>query len=548
MSTFSELIDFTRSSTGTYLDSVVYGDELVTNGSFDTDSDWNKGAGWSISNGTASSDGSQTQGSSLTLNDYANYEAGKKYKITFTISAYSSGGVNPHLRGNAFGEVSGNGTYTLIGTAGSSVPTGINMYVTSTFVGSIDNVSVKEIIGGQGTAGTPLLRTADTNEPRLEYDASGQPLGLLIEEQRSNLLHQSEAFNNVYWGKVQLNTLSNGVTAPDGTTDTITLSASTTNGAYISRSNLGSAGQGYTVSVFAKAGTHDIIRITNQSSGSTGGWFDLTNGTTLTSNGANNVSRIEYVGNGWYRCSRYFDSWINTNNAVLFGVSLSDGSTQSAVGDTVSLWGAQLESGAFPTSYIPTSGSTVTRNSDVCRIEKEKYHLHQKKGTIYCEFDAITSTAETATEYQRIYELATTDSGSRVTAWIKNDDGSLTSQIYDNTVSQASQQLGGGYNGKVNTIKLASTYSVNHFQASNDGKVNNVDSAVTLDYPRHRLSIMQKVNNGSVLCGHMKRITYTPKVLTEAQLIELTKPSSSPTMSLTFDGQATSELVEGLHD
>ena len=40
MSTFNELIDFTRSTTGTYLDSVVYGDELVTNGTFATDSDW----------------------------------------------------------------------------------------------------------------------------------------------------------------------------------------------------------------------------------------------------------------------------------------------------------------------------------------------------------------------------------------------------------------------------------------------------------------------------------------------------------------------------
>ena len=35
MSTFNELIDFTRSTTGTYLDSVVYGPELVTNGTFD---------------------------------------------------------------------------------------------------------------------------------------------------------------------------------------------------------------------------------------------------------------------------------------------------------------------------------------------------------------------------------------------------------------------------------------------------------------------------------------------------------------------------------
>ena len=51
---------------------------------------------------------------------------------------------------------------------------------------SIDNISVKEVIGGQ-VSGTPLLRTAAINEPRLEYDASGNPLGLLIEEARANL-------------------------------------------------------------------------------------------------------------------------------------------------------------------------------------------------------------------------------------------------------------------------------------------------------------------------------------------------------------------------
>ena len=393
-----------------------------------------------------------------------------------------------------------------------------------------------------------FIKTANVNEPRLEYDASGQPLGLLIEEQRSNLLHQSEAFDNSYWGKSGIATSPSGPVPPDGSGNAVDLFAIGTSGAYVSRSSLGTAGQGYTISVFAKAGTHDIIRITNQSSPATGGWFDLTNGTTLTSNGANNVSLIEYVGNGWYRCSRYFDSWINTNNSVLLGVSDADGSTQSVVGHTVSLWGAQLEQGAFPTSYIPTSGSTVTRTGDVCRIEKEKYHLHQKKGTFYCEFDAITSTDEAVLDYQRIYELATTNSDSRVTAWIKNSDGSLSSQVYDNNVAQASHQLEVGYNGKLNTIKLASAYGVNHFQASNDGKVSGVDTSVTLDYPRHRLAIMQRTTSGSVLCGHMKRITYTPKVLTEAQLIELTKPSSSPTMSLTFDGQATSELVEGLHD
>ena len=51
----------------------------------------------------------------------------------------------------------------------------------------IDNISVKEVIGGQ-VSGTPLLRTAAVDEPRLEYDAQGNALGLLIEEARTNLL------------------------------------------------------------------------------------------------------------------------------------------------------------------------------------------------------------------------------------------------------------------------------------------------------------------------------------------------------------------------
>jgi hypothetical protein len=120
------------------------GENLVTNGTFDSDSQWGKGVGWTISGGTASSDGSQTSGSSLTLNNASKYETGKTYTVTFTISNYSAGGVNPHIRGDAFGEVSGNGTHTVTGVAGSSSPTGINMYASSTFVGSIDNVIVTE--------------------------------------------------------------------------------------------------------------------------------------------------------------------------------------------------------------------------------------------------------------------------------------------------------------------------------------------------------------------------------------------------------------------
>ena len=542
MSTFSELIDFTRSSTGTYLDSVVYGDELVTNGTFDTDSDWDKQNGWSITNGEAVyATGTGREILQISIPTVA----GKTYKVEFDITSRVAGAVGAY----SLESVQNSATYKstvgpyerFLTATGSVMALRIRTSTVSANL-SIDNVSLVEVTSTAG--GTPLLRTAGTNEPRLEYDASGQPLGLLIEEQRSNILSYSEAFDNAYWGKVGIATSPSGPVPPDGSGNAVDLLAIGTSGAYVARSNLGSAGQGYTASVFAKAGTHDIIRISNQSSGTSGGWFDLTNGTTLSSNGANNVSRIEYVGNGWYRCSRYFDSWINTNNSLLFGVSLLDGSTQSATGDTVSLWGAQLELGAFPTSYIPTSGSTVTRNSDVCSLPLERYHHNAQSYTMYAEFQ---SSPKVPSNFERV--------------WALSNDASPTNYV----------QL------QFNTVNKMQVYSVYNDAANMTGNIGNIEIADTTNKIALKVdgTSLSLACNGILRSGaltneienfeklhigianseafgwintHIKVIRSYAKGYTNAQLIELTKPSSSPTMSLTFDGQATSELVEGLHD
>ena len=542
MSTFSELIDFTRSSTGTYLDSVVYGDELVTNGTFDTDSDWDKQNGWSITNGEAVyATGTGREILQISIPTVA----GKTYKVEFDITSRVAGAVGAY----SLESVQNSATYKstvgpyerFLTATGSVMALRIRTSTVSANL-SIDNVSLVEVTSTAG--GTPLLRTAGTNEPRLEYDASGQPLGLLIEEQRSNILSYSEAFDNAYWGKVGIATSPSGPVPPDGSGNAVDLLAIGTSGAYVARSNLGSAGQGYTASVFAKAGTHDIIRISNQSSGTSGGWFDLTNGTTLSSNGANNVSRIEYVGNGWYRCSRYFDSWINTNNSLLFGVSLLDGSTQSATGDTVSLWGAQLELGAFPTSYIPTSGSTVTRNSDVCSLPLERYHHNAQSYTMYAEFQ---SSPKVPSNFERV--------------WALSNDASPTNYV----------QL------QFNTVNKMQVYSVYNDAANMTGNIGNIEIADTTNKIALKVdgTSLSLACNGILRSGaltneienfeklhigianseafgwintHIKVIRSYAKGYTNAQLIELTKPSSSPTISLTFDGQATSELVEGLHD
>ena len=115
------------------------GDELVINGDFATDSDWTKGAGWSIANGVASCDGSD----GVNLNQNGVIKNGKTYKISFEVLNYVGGFLNGRIgsaNSNDF-TVSSNDSYSF-----NVLSDGTNLiFRSSSFIGSIDNVSVKEV-------------------------------------------------------------------------------------------------------------------------------------------------------------------------------------------------------------------------------------------------------------------------------------------------------------------------------------------------------------------------------------------------------------------
>jgi len=115
------------------------GDEEVTNGDFATDSDWIKGTGWSISGGKANCDGSD----GVNLNQNGVIENGKTYKILFEVLNYVGGFLNGRIgsaNSNDF-TVSSNGRYSF-----NVLSDGTNLiFRSSSFTGSIDNVSVKEV-------------------------------------------------------------------------------------------------------------------------------------------------------------------------------------------------------------------------------------------------------------------------------------------------------------------------------------------------------------------------------------------------------------------
>ena len=121
------------------------GEEKIVNGDFATDSNWTKGTGWTILGGSANCDGSQTGTTSLTpaLDNVVNNVI---YIVEYTISNYSSGSISIKLGNTGYGAVrTANGTYTEEIKAQATTFPRSQINADATFVGSIDNVSVKEV-------------------------------------------------------------------------------------------------------------------------------------------------------------------------------------------------------------------------------------------------------------------------------------------------------------------------------------------------------------------------------------------------------------------
>lgn len=152
--------------------SAIPGAELVTNGTFASDTNWTKETGWSISGGAAS----KTSGTAGSLyQGAAAMVQGRTYQIDFTVSGYSAGTLTPFCRGTGGTGVTANGTYSQRIIAGADSVYVINFFAGATFVGSIDNISVREIVAdkvqvfagvrklGDAAIGVVVELSADTN-------------------------------------------------------------------------------------------------------------------------------------------------------------------------------------------------------------------------------------------------------------------------------------------------------------------------------------------------------------------------------------------------
>ena len=504
----TDLIDFTRASKGHALAKVSYGEELVVNGGFDTDSDWTTQR-VSIASGVADfSDNSS--GPARIIQDNV-YTVGKTYLVTFDVN--TSGTLRVYDGSGYDGDISvSSGTVSkIIYAEGTQFI--IRANVTNDYTGTIDNVSVKEVLFNQPD-GTLQLFEHPNNIPRIEYDADGNLLGLLIEEARTNLETNSDRTGTAQNGSV---TEANEVLTPAGTVpNAYTATSVNYNQFYYSMPSNCTIGTTYTASVFVNvpdktAVPYLFFEIRSIANG-TFVVFDTTNSSVFSTPSGVTAS-ITSIGNNWYRVSVTATAAVSTN---LYGAKIYLSTSTAtpftngvAVGSKVYFFGHQVEAGSFPTSYIKTQGSTVSRAADVASIDVDQFGYNQSEGTLFVDFNT--------------FNALTQNSPVSIGANSSNAMGIYAINSYQlrNLVANSSDVLLD--NGTVSSAKnkIAGCYKLNNFAVSLNGNTASVDTSGAPQASPTTMYIGAFVTTNK-FNGHIKSITYTPKRLSNAKLQELT--------------------------
>jgi len=366
--------------------------------------------------------------------------------------------------------------------------------------------------------------SASVFQPRIDFDpVTKDRKGFLIEEARTNLLTYSEDFTQ-YSNARTVDTANQG-TAPDGSNNATKLSetADTNNHNIQLDINFSyTSGDTYTHSAFLKAGTVSVMQLLLPSSAFGSNAFanyDLTNGVVGTV-GSSATASIEDFGNGWFRCV-LTAAVTSTSTADGGFIVFTNNSTTAArapsyAGDTAShvfIFGNQLEEGAFPTSYIPTSGASATRAADAASIATSAFGYNQDEGTIVAEAQTFKA--------DLFHRVASLNNGTSVNRMILQANATTHLFVEVDDVGQTSRDAG-AYTSNVFT-KHAAAFQKNNFGACLDGGSVSAGTSGTLP-------VVNIINIGAAvtgsfgfLNGHIKKLQYFPRRLSDTQLQEITR-------------------------
>lgn len=362
-----------------------------------------------------------------------------------------------------------------------------------------------------------VLQSAANDAPRFDYDpVTLAARGMLIEEQRTNLLLQSEDLSTT-WSLGDGTVTANSWTPPTGvaTGDTYTIGTIATtpsqNVTVVSSTT-------YTLSFYYNKTltTAAFFRFRfGINGGSVSAWFDTANATFGALNAQLSGGAAVDVGNNIYRVSlqiAYGASDGGSRSVAIAGVTANSGTTADT-GNDLAIWGAQLEAGAFPTSYIPTTTAAATRAADVASVNTLAPWFNPTEGTLYAEYQTYSASVTQIA-------VALMDSvGSSNRATVGQSATAYNGAMVDGGVVQASLTQG---TSSTNVVKNAFAFAANDFAFSVNGTTPVTDTSGTVSSAFIEMQLGKR-GSVSLLSGYLRRIGYYKRRLSNAQLQAITQ-------------------------
>ena len=376
-----------------------------------------------------------------------------------------------------------------------------------------------------------LIETIAANQPRFDFDPiSGECKGLLIEESRVNLLTYSNTFTNGIWNSSSVTRTDNVITSPDGTINAGLISNSGSTFGGLLRQYYTFSAIPYTFSCFVKKINWRYIGIRIAGSLVADNFypvFDLDTKTFITNSVTGITLSYQEFPNGWYRISL---TYTPTAGSSVIDIALvpANGDHFSRQGQGVCsayVYGAQLEAGAFPTSYIPTVASTVTRSADLASMTGTNFSswYNSSEGTLF-----VVASPSTNGAYSGFIYLLGTDFNNGI-VYLRQSDYQPVFRIRSGQRDEYSKAINGAVGfGQIwrNAVALKSaiSFKTNDFNSFVSGVPITGSRATAGTLPTFTGPLYLGGLNGSAyLNGTISRLTYYPKALSPSQLQYLTQ-------------------------
>lgn len=377
-----------------------------------------------------------------------------------------------------------------------------------------------------------VLETVASGSWRIDHDpATLARRGLLIEGARTNLLTYSEAFDNAAWtkGAVTATVTADATTSPAGTAtaDLIDSSSTDINNRVTQVATVANDSTAYSQTLYVKRGTAQYFRLDLRFVGGTSlnyaYVFDFTGGTATLVTGGNTAIQVSFtaVGNGWYRAviSGANNSLGNTQAQLWFYPSTNSFGTAITAGNSYA-WGAQLEAGAIPSSYIPTAGATVTRAAENCTLATSLFPA-SSQGPYSIFVKGITPPYTAGDSNRAIFGLG--DGTTNENRYL--DRSGTTGNVMPSNVA------GGSFNftltaqtpGAFVSFKAAVRYALNSGNWAYNGTIATDDTTCALPAAPSALTLGNlRSGGGNHWHGWIQQIAVIPVALTDAQLQAVT--------------------------